>query len=50
MVINREKTQDILAHLKQKGQNFLIDNALELLSEGKIDLSALTRISSSESE
>ncbi|MDL2236353.1 GspE/PulE family protein [Christensenellaceae bacterium OttesenSCG-928-K19] len=44
MVVNRAKTQDILAHLEKKGQRFLMYNALQLLEQGKIDIYELYKI------
>jgi type IV pilus assembly protein PilB len=45
MVINREKTQDILDYLEKRGQVFLIYNALQLLENGEIDISEMYKIS-----
>ncbi len=50
MVINREKTQNILQHLQSKKQKFLLANAIALLEEGKIDLFELYKITSAEEE
>lgn len=50
MVVSHKKTQDILGYLKNKKQKFLMDNALDLLREGKIDIFELYRITTAEEE
>ena len=45
-----KKTQDILGYLKNKNQKFLMDNALDLLREGKTDIFELYRIATAEEE
>jgi len=44
MVVNRDKTQDILSHLQENGQRFLISNALDLLLDGRIDIVEIYKI------
>lgn len=50
MVVSHKRTQDILDYLKNKKQKFLMDNALDLLHEGKIDIFELYRITTAEEE
>ena len=50
MVVGHKKTQDILGYLKNKNQKFLMDNALDLLREGKTDIFELYRIATAEEE
>ncbi len=46
MVINLEKTQNILEYLKTQNQKFLIDNAIDILYDTKTTVAELQRISS----